>query len=59
MTNAKWLIAVDMANVLMENVFVPEDTLDKRANKVSTKPLCHRVTMLNCRGGVVYHIVGN
>ena len=35
MTNAKWLIVVDMANVLMGNVFVPEDTQDLHANKVS------------------------
>ena len=36
MTNVKWLIALDMANVLMGNVFVPEDTLDQHASKVST-----------------------
>ena len=35
MTNVKWLIALDMANVLMGNVFVPEDTLDQHASKVS------------------------
>ena len=35
MTNAKWLIAVDTANVLMGNVFVPEDTQDQPASKVS------------------------
>jgi len=33
MTNVKWLIAVDMANVLMGNVFVPEDTQDPTASK--------------------------
>ena len=37
MTNVKWLIALDMANVLMGNVFVPEDTLDQHASKVSTR----------------------
>ena len=37
MTNVKWLIALDMANVLMGNVFVPEDTLDQHASKVSNR----------------------
>ena len=36
MTNAKWLIALDMANVLMGNVFVPEDIQEMLANKVNT-----------------------
>lgn len=35
MTNVKWPIAVDMVNVLTESVFVPEDTQDTHANKVS------------------------
>ena len=35
MTNAKLRIALVMANVSMENVFVPEDTRDTHANKVS------------------------
>ena len=39
MTNAKWLIVVDMANVLMGNVFVPEDTQDQPANKVRNRVL--------------------
>ena len=38
MTNAKWLIALDMANVLMGNVFVPEDTQDHPASKVRKGP---------------------
>ena len=46
MTNAKWLIALDMANVLMGNVFVPEDTQDQPANKVRKdiviQPYAHR-----------------
>lgn len=37
MTNAKWLIAVDTANVLMGNVFVPEDTQDPHASNVSSR----------------------
>ena len=37
MTNVKWLIALDMANVLMGNVFVPEDTQDQHASKVSNR----------------------
>ena len=32
--SARWLIVVDTANVLMGNVFVPEDTLDQHASKV-------------------------
>ena len=39
MTNAKWLIVVDMANVLMGNVFVPEDTPDTHASKVRKKTI--------------------
>ena len=35
MTSVKWLIAMDMANVLMGNVFVPEDIQEMLANKVS------------------------
>jgi hypothetical protein len=37
MTNAKWLIALDMANVLMGNVFVPEDTQDHPASKLTAQ----------------------
>ena len=36
MTSVKWLIAVDMANALMGNVFVPEDIQEMLANKVNT-----------------------
>ena len=36
MTSVKWLIAVDMANALMGNVFVPEDIQEQDANKVNT-----------------------
>jgi len=39
MTNVKWLIALDMANVLMGNVFVPEDTLDQHASKLTAQTL--------------------
>jgi hypothetical protein len=39
MTNVKWLIALDMANVLMGNVFVPEDTLDQHASKLTARTL--------------------
>ena len=35
MTNAKWRIVPAMDNVLTESVFVPEDTQDTHANKVS------------------------
>ena len=38
MTSVKWLIAMDMANVLMGNVFVPEDIQEMLANKVSKYP---------------------
>ena len=34
MTNVRSLIAVDTANVLMGNVFVPEDTQEQHATKV-------------------------
>jgi hypothetical protein len=34
MTSVKWLIAVDMANALMGNVFVPEDIQEMLANKL-------------------------
>ena len=34
-TNVRSLIAVDTANVLMGNVFVPEDIQEMLANKVS------------------------
>lgn len=39
MTNVKWLIALDMDNVLMGNVFVPEDTLDQHASKLTAQTL--------------------
>ena len=39
MTSVKWLIAVDMANALMGNVFVPEDIQEMLANKVNTTML--------------------
>ena len=53
MTNAKWPIALDMANVLTESVFVPEDTQDTHANKVSkqliyTLPLRPSLGLLQC-----------
>ena len=49
MTNAKWLIALDMANVLMGNVFVPEDTQDHPASKVRKGPSINFYKEENCK----------
>jgi general stress protein CsbA len=52
MTNAKWLIALDMANVLMGNVFVPEDTQDQPASKLTALTLVALDTVFVWRGPV-------
>ena len=49
MTSVKWLIAVDMANALMGNVFVPEDTQDQPASKVSMN---EKKTITDCPLGI-------
>ena len=62
MTSVKWLIAVDMANALMGNVFVPEDIQEMLASKVNITPCCSSFIlylMFICEHGPKYRSISH